>query len=158
MAGVILLCGKIASGKTTYANRIRQDTDAIILSCDELMLTLFDGCLGDKHDDMVSRIHDYFCKIALQILSSGQDVVFDFGYWTKLEREHVRNFFNNHNIPCSLHYVTIPEDVRLARLAERNGLLLNATTRQFIIHSPLRIKLDEKFEPPQDADKIISEV
>ena len=55
MAEVILLCGKIAVGKTTYAAYLQRNRNAVVLSCDELMLSLFDSCLGDKHDDTVKR-------------------------------------------------------------------------------------------------------
>ena len=43
MAKVFIMCGKLCSGKSTYANRIRQTHKAVILSIDEIMLTLLSG-------------------------------------------------------------------------------------------------------------------
>ena len=62
MGKVFILCGKIASGKTTYASKLKSERKAVILSHDDLMLTLFDNCLGDKHDDMINRFSKYFYK------------------------------------------------------------------------------------------------
>ena len=55
MPEVILLCGKICSGKTTYAQRLRTEKNAVILSCDELMLTLFPQGAGEHHDLLAQR-------------------------------------------------------------------------------------------------------
>lgn len=43
MDEIILLCGKICSGKSTDANKNKIKYNAVILSCDELMLELFDN-------------------------------------------------------------------------------------------------------------------
>jgi alpha-mannosidase len=37
----ILLCGKLCAGKTTYARRLAPELGAVILSVDEIMLSLF---------------------------------------------------------------------------------------------------------------------
>ena len=71
MAEVILLCGKIAVGKTTYAAYLQKSRNAVVLSCDELMLSLFDSCLGDKHDATVKRCSLYLSGIARQVVAAG---------------------------------------------------------------------------------------
>ena len=43
MAKVILLCGKICCGKSSYAGRIRKENCAAVLSVDEIMLLLVKG-------------------------------------------------------------------------------------------------------------------
>lgn len=40
-AKVILICGKRCSGKSTYAERLRDKNNAVILSVDEIMLGVF---------------------------------------------------------------------------------------------------------------------
>ena len=59
MAKVIMTCGKICSGKTTYAEKMRKELSAVILSVDEIMLAIFDSDAGDKHDEYVARIKNY---------------------------------------------------------------------------------------------------
>ena len=51
MAKVIMLCGKICSGKSTYANSISKQEKAVILSVDEITLALFGQYTGEKPDD-----------------------------------------------------------------------------------------------------------
>ena len=48
MSKVYLICGKICSGKTTYSKKICAENNAILLSVDEIMLSLLDQCCGEK--------------------------------------------------------------------------------------------------------------
>ena len=48
MACAYLLCGEVGSGKTTYATSWQAQTGGFVLSCDDLMLTLFDTCIGPR--------------------------------------------------------------------------------------------------------------
>ena len=50
MAKVYLICGKICSGKTTYAEKLCAENDAVLLSVDEMTLTVFGQNCGEKHD------------------------------------------------------------------------------------------------------------
>lgn len=158
MPKVYILCGKIASGKTTYAKSLKEKNKAMILSCDDLMLTLFDGCLGEKHNDIVDRCSRFFNNQAEELISIGIDAVLDFGYWTKLERTKAKEYFIAKNIPVELHYLKIPENLRLERLIARNQSLSTSSKREYIIDDELRNYLDAKFEEPtaDEIDKIIT--
>ena len=87
MGKLILICGKICSGKTTYAKHLLKTYRAVLLSCDEILLALFGQNLGDKHDEMVNRTKQYLLHKSLEILSIGGNVLLDFGFWQKSERE-----------------------------------------------------------------------
>ena len=50
MAKVIMTCGKICSGKSTYAEKLRKESGAVVLSIDELMTAVLGRELGDMHD------------------------------------------------------------------------------------------------------------
>ena len=64
MPKVIMICGKICSGKTTYANKIKSTNHAVILSVDEIMLALF----GQNVDgEYVSKVKSYLYKKSLGI-------------------------------------------------------------------------------------------
>ncbi len=157
MAKVYILCGKVASGKTTYANQIKNISKSVILSHDELMLKLFDGCLGPKHDDTVNRISNYFYTMAKELISLDINVIFDFGYWTKSERTKTRDYFQAEDICVEIHYLKTDDVKRLKWLKKRNDSLINATSRVYIINDELRQRLDSKFEEPtnDEVDKII---
>ncbi|HKL98991.1 MAG TPA: AAA family ATPase [Mobilitalea sp.] len=167
MAKVIILCGKIASGKSFYANEIQKKTNATILSVDDLMLKLSDSCLGSHHDDMALRCEHYFYSLAEQIIGNDGEVIIDFGYWLRKEREEAKQYFNKRGITVELHYVNIPEDKRLEQLELRNTTLIKDKDNQseepwgervYIIGEELRKRLDLKFEEPMEdeVDKLIS--
>lgn len=157
MAKVIVLCGKIASGKTTYGKKLEAEENAVTLSFDDLMLELYDGCLGDKHDETAARITRYFYKLADQLLEKGHTVLFDYGHWTRRERESVLGYFQEKGIPAELHFLNPPEEIRLARLKDRNDRLRGAAHRVYLIEGDLLARLDGKFEAPSAAeyDKMI---
>ena len=48
MPKIIALCGKICSGKTFYANKIKERENAVILSTDEVTFYLMDNEQGDE--------------------------------------------------------------------------------------------------------------
>lgn len=156
MPKVIILCGKIACGKTYYGNYLREKFGGVILSVDDLMLELSDHCLGDKHDDIASRCEQYFYKLTESIILQGINVIIDFGYWKKSERQEASSFFNEHDIPMELHYVVVEEQIRLNQLKERNERLIKESNsnkdRVYIISEELRARLDSKFEIPTEDE------
>jgi predicted kinase len=68
MAKAILICGKICSGKTTYANELIRCKNAVLLSVDEITL-LFGQYLGDKHNEVVEKAKRFLFKKAAELLS-----------------------------------------------------------------------------------------
>lgn len=83
MAKVYLICGKLCSGKSTYAKNLTETLPAVLLSCDEITLDILSGNLGDKHDETVIKVKEYLLKKSTEILRAGTDVVLDWGFWTK---------------------------------------------------------------------------
>ena len=76
MAIVHMLCGKVGSGKSTYAQSLKTKGNTFILSYDDLMLILFDDCIGPaKHQEMVSRCKKFLFGQALEMLEMNIDVI-----------------------------------------------------------------------------------
>lgn len=142
MAKVHIMCGKIASGKTTYAKIISEDKKAVILSVDDLMQKLYDKCPGEKqHTDSEKRVLDYFYELAADIVSKNVDAIIDFGFWKRSERSKAKEYFAGKGIKTLLYYVKVPEKTRLSQFGQRSGIS-NAMDESF------REKLDAKFEEP----------
>lgn len=59
MAKVILVCGKICSGKTTYSKSLLKEYSTVLLSVDEITITLFGPNGGKEHDLMVEKTKRY---------------------------------------------------------------------------------------------------
>lgn len=156
MPEVIMLCGRIAAGKSYYADRLRAN-GAVVLSADDLMLSLFDGCLGDKHDEIVLATERYFCTLAPQIVRTGADVVLDYGHWSRSLRDAVRTLCRQAGLDCRLHYITAADATRRARLEKRNAENAAKPGRQYIIDAALLERLDAKFEAPEawEIDRLV---
>ena len=74
MAKVILICGKICSGKTTYAKKLCRKTGAVLLSVDEIMLSMFGMYAGEMHDEYARRTREYLLEKSTELIGAGIDV------------------------------------------------------------------------------------
>ncbi len=159
MAKVWLLCGKIASGKTHFAKEQRKKKKAVLLSCDDLMLTLFDSCLGKRHNEVKKKCLRFLFGQAEQLVGLGLDVMIDSGFWRRDERNWALQYFQTRNILTLLCYFDVPEKLRRARLLERNRLLLDSQRREYIIDEDMLKRFDFMFEIPSmdEIDCLVNE-
>lgn len=148
MNKVILLCGKICSGKSTYAEKIIREEKAVLLSCDELMLALFDPLLGDKHDVISERTQQYLYKKSLDVIAAGANVLLDWGYWQKTRRDAARAFYREKGIPCEFHYIDISDADWQKNIAERNQAVQEGRSDAYFIDEGLAAKFEGLFEQP----------
>lgn len=149
MAQLIALCGKICSGKSTYAEKIRKENNAVVLVPDILLLTLFDENLGEKHDEIFEKVRTYLYQLAEKIINSGTDVVLDFGLWTHKERQNIRSFFDERSISISIHYVKTPIEI-IKKNAEKRNTVRDGTN--FYIDDGILDKCLGLFEEPNDTE------
>lgn len=148
MSKVILICGKICSGKSTYANKLRTEERAVLLSCDEITLALFDGNIGEKHDEMVERTQNYFFSKSVEIVETGINVILDWGFWMKEERDFARDFYQKRNIECEFHYIHISDEIWITRINKRNAAILNHQASAYFVDEGLAAKFGALFEMP----------
>ena len=71
MPKVIFICGKLCSGKSTYAQSLRKVQKAVVLSVDEIMLALLGQHAGDKHDLYAERTKTYLHAKTLELAETG---------------------------------------------------------------------------------------
>lgn len=152
MAKVYLICGKICSGKSTYAEQLRIQNNAVVLSTDEITLALFGQHCGDKHDDYVERTQNYLFNKSLELIEVGINVILDWGFWMKVERDYAREFYNSRNIECEFHYIDISDETWNARLKKRNNAILAGTTSAYYIDDNLAEKFAAIFEVPSEDE------
>ena len=148
MAKVFMMCGKLCSGKSTYAKEIREKYNAIILSVDEITLALFGQDAGEKHDDYVLKTEKYLYEKSLEIIGSGINVVLDWGFWTKKEREYARKFYSSKGVDCEFHYIDIDSSEWLKRLQKRNQDVLEHKSNAYYVDEGLAEKFMTIFEIP----------
>lgn len=156
MSKVILICGKICCGKTTYAQKLCNENNAVLLSVDEITLALFGQHCGDKHDEYVERAEKYLLNKSMEVVNKDINVVLDWGFWTKAERKAVKEFYKSRNIECELHYINISDEVWKHRLNKRNNAVLANETSAYYVDENLAAKFGAMFEvPSQDEMDVV---
>ena len=149
MAKAMLICGKIASGKTVYARELAQREKAVILSVDEITLRVFGGDLGERHDEIARRTQAYLFDKSLEVLRCGTSVILDWGFWTRGKRGEARAFYEAHGFSWEMHYVDAPEDIWERNIEKRNADVLAGKTQAYLVDQGLREKLEAAFEAPE---------
>ena len=64
MAKVVLICGKICSGKTYYARALKEKENAVILSTDEVTYDLINNEQGEFYNVFAERVNLHLRKKA----------------------------------------------------------------------------------------------
>ena len=152
MPKVILICGKICCGKSAYAEKIRIENNAVLLSADEIMLAVFGQHAGEKHDEYCDNLQKYLFDKSLEIVQTGTDVILDWGFWQKEKRDFAKDFYRQREIPCELHYIDISEEVWRQRLEKRNFAVSAGETNAYYVDENLAEKFSSLFEPPSDNE------
>lgn len=148
MGKILLICGKICSGKSYYVRQLKQKVNAVVFSCDEILFDVSLESLADKHNEIVNKLKQYFYKKSEEIIMCGIDVILDFGFWSKEERNIVELYFSEHNIPFEWHYVDVSDADWKKNIEERNALILKSKVNAFYVDEGLKMKLEKSFEKP----------
>lgn len=152
MAEVILICGKICSGKTTYCNRLKKEINAVALSCDELVLTLFPEGLGNAHDSVSKKARAYLMKKAVEIIGCGQSVILDWGFWSKSLRAEAMDYFSACGVPVKWHYLNVSEAKLIENRQKRNLAVESGEEPAYYVDEGLVRKCNELFEAPDEIE------
>lgn len=122
MATLHLMVGLPCSGKTTRARALEQQHSALRLTPDEWHIRLFGQDAEDaEHDDRHGLIEALQWEAASRALAFGKDVVLDFGFWTREEREDYRSRATRLGASSEVHFLDVPERELLRRLTDRNA-------------------------------------
>lgn len=144
MAKITLICGKICSGKSHIAKSL----GGIKLSCDELMTALFPEPLGDAYEAASARSKEYLLALAGTLAEGGADVVLDWGFWFREEREAVLRRFRERGFDTELICVEATPERRAANIAARNAAVASGDTSVYAADEGLLAKCERLFEPP----------
>ena len=146
MTTLHLMVGLPCSGKTTLARQLEQDYSALRLSLDAWHTRLFgQDAEDDQHDARHSRIESLLWEIATRVLVLGVDVILDFGFWARSEREEYRTRAAELGAASEIHFLDVPGEVLVERLAARNADL---PPEAFYIPEAYLKKWIRLFQPP----------
>lgn len=118
-----LFCGKIASGKSTLAGRLAAETEAVLLSEDRLLSTLYPGEIGSLDDylRMTRRLRAAIGDHLVALLSRGLTLVLDFQANTPATRAWMRGLAERSGAECRLHLLLVGDEECKARLRARDA-------------------------------------
>lgn len=130
MATLHLMVGLPCSGKTTLALTLEREHCAIRLTVDEWHLRLFGQDAEDpEHDARHGLLESLLWELASRALALGTNVVLDFGFWAREEREDFRSRAKELGASSEVHFLDVPRDELLRRLAQRNTQLSDVSFR-----------------------------
>ncbi|MFT3950799.1 MAG: ATP-binding protein [Oscillospiraceae bacterium] len=152
MAKVILICGKISSGKTRYARLLMKTKPAVLLSSDEITLALFGSNGGQEHGMVVDKLQDYLYRKSLEITGAGIDVILDWGFWTQNDRQQAAAFYTEHKVAFEWHYIDTAEEALRANLSKRNREIAQGLTQAYCFSDDLIAGFWDMFEVPAKSE------
>ena len=153
MGKVILLCGKICSGKSYYSNIIRKSLNAVIISPDEATYELINNDQGEFYNIFSERLNKYLTKKVGEIVKAGANVIFERGLWKRKEREQIVKYYRDNGVECELHYVQVDDKTWKQNIAERNKKVQEGNGgSNFYLDDGLMKKLESNWEEPSKEE------
>lgn len=155
MARLILVCGPVGAGKTTYSLSLTKDIEAIRFSIDSWMQTLYAKDMKSLDYswmiERVNRCYEQIWQVSQQILANQGSVVLDLGFTTKAQRDVFTHRASEVNVNAEIHYLNAPKDIRKQRVKKRN-LEKDPSVYAFEVTDMMFNFMEPKFEVPSENE------
>ena len=153
MAKLLCICGKIGCGKTYYANRLKEQEHAVILSTDEVTYDLTNNQQGEGYDEFARGVNLYLRKKAVEIVNAGCTVILDWGFWTKENRKEIKRYGENNGVLVEMHYIDIDDKTWYENIEKRNNEVISGNGgSSFYVDEGLLNKVSSLFEIPEKEE------
>ncbi len=118
---LIFFCGKMGSGKSTKSREIAQERNAVLLSEDEWLASLYPNKIAslEGYIKYSKQLNPQIKTLAQSILITGTDVVMDFPATTLSQREWFRGIFSEVEASHRLIYIDATDDLCLEQIEKR---------------------------------------
>jgi predicted kinase len=149
MATAHLIHGYLCVGKTTIARQLADRLHAVRFSPDEWMIGLYgdndpdEPWSREQFDDYSARVRGVMDEVWPDVLRAGGDVILDFGFWGRRERDLVRSRVRDVGAEAALYRVDTAEATARERCSRRN----EGRTGAFHIDEHAYDILRARFEP-----------
>jgi beta-phosphoglucomutase-like phosphatase (HAD superfamily)/predicted kinase len=151
---VYLLCGLPGSGKSTWSEKfVKENPNTVWYKLDKEFFEKhgrdYDGTKFLEFEEKLKG--EIIEKMKLDILNS-KDVILDFGFWKKVDRDKYKQLIESLNAIPKLLYFKNDNKVLMERLLERNKL---KHEYEHVISEELFNIFLTRFEEPKDEGEIL---
>lgn len=114
-------CGKMGAGKTTRSRELAQARNAVLISEDEWLASLYPNSIAslDDYRKYAGLLKPPMKALVQSILLSGTDVVMDFPANTLSQRAWFKSIFSEIQAPHELIYIDQTNEVCLQQIEKR---------------------------------------
>jgi predicted kinase len=118
-----MICGRIASGKSTLAAELGRQAGTVAMSEDAWLAALYGDEMNSIADYLrcAARLRGIVGPHVSSLLNAGVSVVLDFQANTVDARDWMRRILAECDADRVLHMLDVPEEVCLSRLRARNA-------------------------------------
>ncbi|HEY2358829.1 MAG TPA: ATP-binding protein [Phenylobacterium sp.] len=150
-----VIFGPSGSGKTTYAHAFARREKAVAFILDEWMARMFGPDMPEplQYDWMLERVRRCEGQIwatAAAVLATGTSVILDIGLMRKADRARVREIAEATDLPLQFHFVNAPQEVRRARVLDRN--VVRGESFAIEVTPDLFEFIEGVYEPPEPGE------
>lgn len=150
MATLHIMVGLPCSGKTTRARALEAELPALRLTPDEWHLRLFgQDADAPEHDQRHGIVEGIMWEVAQRTLTLGTDVILDYGFWGREERDGLRAQARALGAGFEMHYLPVSEPELLRRLRARNA---DPSGRSFVISEQAMRGYMAQFQAPTEEE------
>lgn len=152
---VHIIFGPVAAGKSTYAQKLSTQKNAVRFAIDEWMHSLFGEDKPQKMDmtwamSRVQRCQTTIWLTAKRILASGRDVVLELGTMREADRDRVNALVASAGHTAIFHFLDAPREVREQRVRQRN--IEKGGSYSFEVTPAMFNAMEMYFEPPTEKE------
>jgi len=156
MAAILhVIFGPSGAGKTTYAHEFARRERAVAFILDDWMARMFGPDMPTplQYDWMIERVgrcEAQIWSVAAAVIATGTSVILDIGLMRKADRARVREIAEAVELPLRFHFIDAPQDIRRARVGERN--VVKGETFAIEVTPELFDFIEGVYEPPDAAE------
>lgn len=156
MAEIVLCCGKVCSGKSTFARILEREYNFYAFSADEWMLQLYEETeKREVFESNLRRCTELIYRVSERILKQRIDnnVALDFGFWRKEDRTTVAQRFGSQGFTVSMVYFPITVTRQASFMNKRQSV---AGNNHYDFDIETIETLNAYFEEPDTGEKYFS--
>jgi predicted kinase len=150
---LIFFCGKMGAGKSTKSKQISSERNAILISEDEWLASLYPGDISTFDEYLLHsrKLKPLIETHVVGLLRAGASVVMDFPANTKRQREWFKQLITKAESPYELHYLIASDELCLRQIAQRR--IERPERAEFDTESVFN-EVSKYFEAPDESEEL----